>query len=185
MRLTKEELLNKLPYKDTRENIVEIMYGDVPHLIYNEKEHQKFLKLEDTLSNISAVDNYIYVTNGTYSDYRTLIGNIKINSMREVLCGDIKVKYYGKTYDIYLTNMYNRQILEIFRFGTNVVGWCNKDSSGSLSSKKSTKELDLDTIRKILNIDLSDYGRSVQLFMETCKEIYKKDKTNYILQQDK
>lgn len=179
MRMTKEELLKKTPSWNTKYDIVKIMYGDIPHHIYGKLQHESFLSLTGTLSNIMAVDNYIYTQNGEYEDYRTLIGDIKIKTNGDILCGDIRVTYYGKVYNIYLNNMYGKQGLDILRLGSNVTGWCNKDGNGSPSCF--VKELDGDIVGKVLGVTLEDYGESVQMFVEKCREVYVKDKENYIL----
>ena len=183
MRLSEEELRAKEPTYSKNYDIVGIRYGDVPHKIYDENERQWFLKQEGTISNICAVDNYIYTQNGEYSDYRTLIGSVKIDTKGKVLCGSINVKYYGKTYNIYLLNMYGEQGLDILRLRNGVAGWCNKDGLGSPSSKSTTKELDLDIVEKILNLKLEDYGEGIQKFMATCREIHNQDKENYIMEK--
>ena len=52
-------------------------------------------------------------------------------------------------------------------------------SAKSLGREK--KELDDETILKVLNVDLSDYGESIHKFIKACKDLYDKDNTNYIM----
>ena len=92
-----------------------------------------------------------------------------------------KVKYYGKTYDIILNEMYGLHSLTILRLGDKVKGFCNKDGQGSPANKYRTEELDDETILKVLNVDLSDYGESIHKFIKACKDLYDKDNTNYIM----
>ena len=91
------------------------------------------------------------------------------------------MKYRGKTYDIILNEMYGLHSLTILRLGDKVKGFCNKDGQGSPSNKHSTEELNDETILKVLNVDLSDYGESIHKFVKACKDLYNKDNTNYIM----
>lgn len=153
----------------------------ISHKTYGENEHQQFLRQEETTQDFSAIDDYIFITNGEYSEYKYSIGTIAITTNGEILYGDIKVKHYGKTYDIDLINMYGKQGMDIVRHGTNAIGWSNEDGMGSLIPKSRTKELDLYIVEKILNLKLEDYDENIQKFMATCREIYNQDKTNYIM----
>lgn len=121
--------------------------------------------------------------NGTYSDYRTLIGNVKIAKNGRVLCGDINVKYYGKIHNIHLNKMYGYNSLDILRLGNGVVGYSTKDGCGSPSPVYFTKELDCDVIEHIINQPLPDYGIGIQKFMEAVRETYRADTTNYIMKK--
>lgn len=183
MRLTEKELLNMYPSWNTKYDIVKCMYGDTPTWNYSEKDRKRFNKQKGTLANIGAVDNYIYLHNGEYNAYTTRIGDVKIGIKNNVLCGSINVKYYEKTYSIELINIYGKQGLDILRLGNNVVGWCNKDGLGSPSYTSRTKELDLDVVEKVLDNKLEDYGYGVQKLMRVCREIYYRDKENYIMEK--
>ena len=183
MRLSNAELKEKYCtfWNDEKHDIGEVYYGDTPLIHYDEKEYEYFHTLTGTMANIEAVKAYIYSQNGTYDLYRTLIGEVYIAKNCTVLCGDISVKYWGKTYDIILNEMYGLHGLTILRLSSKVKGFCNRDGQGSPTSKYRTEELDNETILKVLNVDLSDYGESIHKFIKACKDLYNKDSTNCIM----
>lgn len=183
MRLSNTELKEKYCtfWNEAKHDIGEVYYGDIPSIHYDEKEYEYFHTLTGTLANIETVKAYIYSQNGTYDLYRTLIGEVYISENGTVLHGDINVKYYGKTYNIILNEMYGLHSLTILRLGNKVKGFCNKDGQGSSANKHRTEELDDETILKVLNVDLSDYGESIHKFIKACKDLYNKDNRNYIM----
>lgn len=183
MRLSNAELKEKYCtfWNDEKHNIGEVYYGDIPSIHYDEKEYEHFCTLTGTMSNISAIDAYIYSQNGTYDLYNTLIGKVRISENGNVLNGNISVKYYGKFYNIILNEMYGLHSLTILRLGNKVKGFCNRDGQGSPAHKFRTEELDDEKILKVLNVDLSDYGESIHKFIKACKDLYNKDNTNYIM----
>ena len=185
MRLTREELLNMYPsWNESRHDIVKVFYGDIPLVIYNEKQYELFKTLTGTLANIEAIDAYIYTQNGNYNKYNTLIGDVYIAENGTVLSGSIKIKYYGLIHDIFLNKIYRKYCLSILRnTSEGTKGFTNKDGLLSPSIKSHTKELNNETIEKILNTPLKDYGESIQKFMEAAREIYEQDKTNYIMEK--
>lgn len=182
MRLTREELLDKYPsWNESKHDIVKTFYGDIPLVVYNEKQYEWFKTLTDTLANIEAVDAYIYTQNGNYNKYSTLIGDVYISEKGNVLSGSVKVKYHGFIHNIFLNLMYGKSCLSIMRHTSETTtGFSNKDGLSSPSIKAHTKELDNKTIEKILNTPLKDYGESIQKFMESARKLYEQDKTNYI-----
>ena len=137
MRLSNDELKEKYCtfWNDEKHDIGEVQYGDTPLIHYDEKKYEHFHTLTGTMANLEAVKAYIYSQNGTYDLYRTLIGEVYISENGTVLCGDISVKYYGKTYDIILNEMYGLHSLTILRLGDKVKGFCNKDGQGSPANK--------------------------------------------------
>lgn len=183
MRISNAELKEKYltSWNDAKHDIGEVQYGDTPLIHYDEKEYEYFHTLTGTLANICAVEAYIYFRNGTYDLYKTLIGEVFISENETVLCGNINVEYYGKTYNIILNEMYGLHSLTILRLGNKVKGYCNKDGQGSPANKCRTEELDDETILKVLNVNLSDYGESIHKFIMACKDLYGKDNTNYIM----
>ena len=106
MRMTREELLEKFPlWNESRHDIVAVNYADKPLIHYDQNEYdryQNYWSKDKTFANIMAVDAYIYSQNGTYDEYRTLIGKVRIAEDGRVLCGDVNVKYRGKTHNIIL-----------------------------------------------------------------------------------
>ena len=114
---------------DAKHDIGEVQYGDTPLIHYDEKEYEHFHTLTGTMANLEAVKAYIYSQNGTYDLYRTLIGEVYISENGTVLCGDISVKYRGKTYDIMLNEMYGLHSLTILRLGDKVKGF-REDGQG-------------------------------------------------------
>lgn len=185
MRLTREELLNKYPsWNENKHDIVKVFYGDIPLVVYDEKQYEWFKTLTGTLANIEAVDAYIYTQNGNYNKYSTLIGDVYINEEGKVLSGSVQVKHHGLIYNIFLNVMYGRCSFSIMGHTSgNTKGFSNKDGLLSPSIKSHTKELNNETIEKILNTPLKDYGESIQKFMEAAREIYEQDKTNYIMEK--
>ena len=186
MRMTREELLEKFPsWNESRHDIMAVNYGDEPLIHYDQGEYERYQNYwskDKTFANIMAVDAYIYSQNGTYDEYRTLIGKVRIAEDSRVLCGDVNVKYRGKTHNIILNKMYGFKKLDILRLGgDNVVGFSNADGQGSPS--RYTKEMDAETIEKILNDPLSDYGIGIQRFMEAARELYAEDTTNHIMEK--
>ena len=78
--------------------------------------------------------------------------------------------------------MYGFKKLDILRLGgDNVVGFSNADGQGSPS--RYTKEMDSETIERILNNPLPDYGVGIQKFMEAARELYAEDTTNHIMEK--
>lgn len=189
MRKTREELLYAYPiWNEEKHDIVKASYGDIPIIHYDKNEYdhyQNWAKTDSTWVSIGGINAYIYRMNGVYDEYRPLIGNIKIRCEDEkVLCGNINVKYYGKTYQIILNQMYDLNSLDILRFdnGNNKTkGFSNRNGQGSPQNKNKTEELDKDVIEKVLNLKLEDYGYSVQKFMDACRKLYNQDKDNYIM----
>ena len=185
MRLTREELLDMYPlWNESRHDIVKVFYGDIPLVIYNEKQYELFKTLTGTLANIEAIDAYIYTQNGNYNKYSTLIGDVYITENEIVLSGNIKIKYRGLIHDIFLNKMYGKYCLSILRnTSEGTKGFTNKDGLLSPSIKSRTKELDDETIEKILNNPLEDYGETIQKFMEAAREMYIQDSTNHIMEK--
>lgn len=185
MRLTREDLLDRYPtWNEQKHDIVQAFYGDIPLVEWNEKEYARYCELTGTLANVEAVDAYIYIQNGPYRKYCTLIGDIYTKDSGEILCGDLRVKYRGKAYNIYLNLMYGRKALSIFRItGSEILtGFSNKYGMRSPCMKAHTKELDEYVIEDVLKVNLSDYGECVQRFMKEVKSLYEENKVNYIME---
>ena len=77
--------------------------------------------------------------------------------------------------------MYGFKNLDILRIGEKVVGFSNADGQGSPS--RNTEEMDTETINRILNDPLSDYGIGIQKFMEVARQLYAEDTTNHIMEK--
>lgn len=185
MRLTREKLLNKYPsWNEAKHDIVKVFYGDIPLIVYDEKQYEWFKTLTGTLADIESIDAYIYTQNGNYNKYSTLIGNVYINEEGKVLSGSVEVRHYIFIYNIFLNQMYGKCCLSIMRnTPSSTTGFSNKDGLSSPSIKSHTKELENKTIEKILNTPLKDYGESIQKFMKAAREVYEQDKTNYIMEK--
>lgn len=185
MRLTRKKLLNKYPsWNESKHDIVKTLYGDIPLVVYDEKQYEWFKTLTGTLADIESIDAYIYTKNGNYNKYSTLIGDVYINENGKVLSGSIQVKYRGIIHNIFLMQMYGKCCLSIMRHTfKNTTGFSNKDGLSSPSIKAHTKELNNKTIEKILNTPLKDYGESIQKFMEAARKVYEQDRTNYIMEK--
>lgn len=186
MRLSRDELIETFPtWNEERHNIVKALYGDIPFVEWNKAEYERHIQLQGTLSNITAVEAYIWRLKGDYSIYRTLCGDVYISKSGKVLCGDFRVKHGVEEYVIYLALMYGLKSLSIFRngFSKMLVGFSNSDGLKSPCIKAHTTELNCDVIEKVLSVDLSDYGDSVKKFFEAARKIYEEDKTNHIMEK--
>lgn len=184
MRMTREELINTYfpNWNETKHDIVAVNYGDEPLIRYDQQKYEEYQKLTGSLANIECASAYIYSQNGNYDEYRTLIGNVYVAEDGRVLAGNINVKYRGKTHNVSLNMMYGMKALSIHRITTEgVVGFSNKDGIGSPS--RYTKEMDIETIEKILNNKMEDYGIGIQKFMQAAKQIYKEDTVNHIMKK--
>ena len=181
MRMTKEELLEKYPSWNTnKHDICKVVYGDEPSIKWNKEKYNDFKRMSGTLSNLQAVDAYIYFQYGDYYIYNTLIGKIYITENGDILAGDINIQYNGCN-SIYLNKMYGYNALDILRITTNVTGFSNIDGMGSPS--RNTKEMDKDIAEKIVNHKMEDYGIGIQKFMEAVRKQYYNDTTNYIMER--
>lgn len=186
MRKTREELIKTYSYwNEDGHDIVETLYGDIPHIIYNKKWYDWYCTLDGTLSNIEAVEAYIYTQNGEYKYYDTLEGSVAISSIDDrILYGDFDCHMYGTTYNIYINMMYGNEGMSILNNRmngkSNIYGWRNKDGLHSSCRKVNTYEIDKDRIEKVLNYNISDYGNSIHRFFNLAKELYKKDTENHI-----
>lgn len=180
MRMTREDFLTKYPsWNESRHDIVACMYGDVPVKCWDAEQYNEWCNMEGTLSNINAVEAYMYIQNGEYNIYSTEIGKVCITKEGKVISGEINVWYKGKNNTIYLNNQNDMIGLSIFRIGQDLVGWRNQ--YGIHSCTKRTKEMDSKMIIGILKQKLEDYGIGVQMFMKQAREIYDKDVFNWIL----
>lgn len=180
MRMTTEELLTKYPSWNTkRHNIVKVMYGDEPLKKWNKEEYDKYSNLTGTLANLQAAEAFIYSQYGDYYIYDTLIGKVYIAEDGKILYGDIKIHYKGCN-SIHLNTMYGFDALDILNLGgKNVVGFSNIGGIGSPS--RYTKEMDGETVEKIINNKMKDYGMAIQNLMKAVREQYYADTTNHIM----
>lgn len=188
MRKSREEIIEMFPSYEREENLIEKIYGDIPCFRYDINRYKRYAEEKDnTLSNILFGDAFIWTMNGDFDVYNTNIGKIYVCTNGDFLCGDIDVKYGGKTYGIYLMQMYGKVGLDITRLGganSKVKGFSNKDGIGSPANKYHTEELNEELIWKVLDINktnLKDYGKCIHRFIERCREVYLQDKTNYIM----
>ena len=91
------------------------------------------------------------------------------------------MKYRGKVHSVHLNMMYGWKALDILRIGENVVGFSNKDGIGSPSMN--IKEMDKETIEKVLSMPLENYGYGIQRFIEVAREVYDMDGENWIIEK--
>lgn len=185
MRMTEAELKQAIPFMyRSDKDMVAVEYGDIPSYTYTYENYQYWQGHKGTISNVSAVEAYMYAVNGGYHVYSTLIGTVQISVKGDVLCGSINVKYRGMTYSISLNLMYGLKSLSIMHIGaSSVTGFTNSDGQSSPTRKANTKEIDKDVLEKILNDPLEDYGVGIQLFMEAVRKTYELDKTNCIMEK--
>lgn len=183
MRLTMEQLIEKFPsWNHAHSDIIAVNYGDAPAVYYTQEECRKFKDLTETLKNMYGVDVHIYEQYGNYGKYSTFAGTVYIKENGYVLSGNVKVRYGGKYYSIFLNRMYGSKGLDVLRYGPgSIVGFSNKDGQGSPS--RYTKEIDVDLLERVLNDPMEDYGIGIQQFMKAARELYSEDRTNYILEK--
>lgn len=180
MRMTNEELLVKYPSWNTdRHDIGKVMYGDEPLIKWNRERYNDFLKLTGTPANLQAAEAFIYTHYGGYHIYNTLIGRVYITIDGRILCGDINIHHKGCN-SVSLNEMYGLNALDIVKIGTqNVTGFSNANGIGSPSIY--TKEMDAETVIKIINNEMEDYGFGIQKFMEAVRKRYYADTNNCIM----
>lgn len=187
MRLSRNDLLKMYPsWNETKNNIVKVLYGDIPLVEWNKTEYERYRQLDSDVADISfGADAYVWTQNGDYSLYSTLIGRIAIGSSGEVLYGDLRIKNRGTLYLVHLNLMYGLNSFSVFRNNgaIDLVGFSSKDGLTSSRIKSHTNELNRYTIEEVLKTDLSDYGDSIKKFMETAAALYSKDKINYIMEK--
>lgn len=189
MRKTDEELRTEYPWKSHMfDNIGAVMYGDIPFERHDEEWYKTTMKIaegNDTISNIFAVDCWIYKMIGSHDVYETEHGNIGIKD-DEVIYGDFNIHYDGYVYNTYFNNIYRdnesmKDSLMIQYIGIDKIsGWRNKNGQHSFTLRN--KKLDNDKIEKILNSKwLNDFGYGVRNYIDTIKKVYESDKTNYFM----
>lgn len=187
MRKTDEELRTAYPWKSHMfDNIGAVMYGDIPFEIHDEEWYKTTIKIAEgnnTISNIFAVDCWIYEMIGSHDVYETEHGEIGIKD-GEAIYGDFNIHYGGCVYNTFFNNIYSdnesmKNSLMICCIGTDKIsGWRNKNGQSSPSLR--CKKLDDDKIEKVLSSKwLNDFGYGVQVYINTIKKVYESDKTNY------
>ena len=187
MRLTNEEILTQFPSWSNHPsgNIQQVRYGDIPDCQYTQDSYNRYQSETDRhILNIGCANAYIYSQHGTYDIYKTILGDIYIQtSTQQILHGSINIPYRNKPITVHLNLMYGFKALSILslRGIGKVKGFCNKDGQGSPANHLSTKELDIDIIKSVLNNPMSDYGYGVQKFLQAARELYKEDPYNYIM----
>lgn len=187
MRLTNEEILIQFPSwaNHPSGNIQQVRYGDIPDYQYTQDSYNRYQTETDRhILNIGCANAYIYSNYGTYDIYKTIPGDIYIQtSTQQILHGSINIPYRNKPITIHVNLMYGLKALSILSLrGTGKVkGFCNKDGQGSPANQLNTEELEPDTIKKILSNPMSYYGYGVQKFLQAARELYTKDSYNYIM----
>lgn len=188
MRKTREELLKMHPsWNEEKHDIVKVFYGDIPLYTYTEKDYFKYINLENgTFKNLCTKDAYIWSKMGDFSLYRTLVGDIYLIHNNGSISGDFRVKNGNHNHlcTIHLNQLYSLKSLALIQICTSkVIGFSNIDGIGSPSNNKRTEEMEEETIVKLLNSDISDYGIVVHDFFKQCMSIYNIDKTNHIMEK--
>lgn len=187
MRLTNEEILTQFPSWSNHPsgNIQQVRYGDIPDCQYTQESYNRYQQETDPhLLNICCAEAYIYSWHGAFDIYKTIAGDICINTeTQQVLHGLINVPYRNKPITIHLNLIYGLKALSLLSLrGTGKVkGFCNKDGIGSPCNHLNTEELDTDIIKSVLNNPMEDYGYGVQKFMQAARELYAEDPYNNIM----
>lgn len=178
MRLSEKELKEKYAggWNDKKGNIVSVLYGDIPHTIWNEETFGKL-----TYDNLN---RYIYTREGEFDEYYTLLGGSRIKKDGTVLCCDITVKYRGLTWSIMLNELYGYHKLSItyLPHGDGIIqGWCTKGDSIAkiLSPTGRYKNTEHDILSILDDARVKEYGYGIKQALKRCRELYMSSPTNY------
>lgn len=189
MRLTNSQILTQFPSwaNHPSRNIQQVRYGDIPDCQYTQEDYNKYQSCTDRhLLNIGCANAYIYSHYGTYDIYKTIPGDVYIQtSTQQLLHGTLSIPYRNKPITIHVNLMYGLKALLILSLhGTGKVkGFYNKDEQGFPANQLHTEELDIDIIKSVLNNPMSDYGYGVQKFLQAARELYTEESYNYIMQK--
>lgn len=193
MRLTNKEILIQFPSwanhpsGNIQQVRYQVRYGDIPDCQYTQDSYNRYqLETNRHILNIGCANAYIYSNYGTYDIYKTIPGDIYIQTYtQQILHGSINIPYRNKPITIHVNLMYGLKALSILSLrGTGKVkGFCNKDGQGSPANQLHTEELESDTIKKILSNPMSDYGYGLQKFLQAARELYTEESYNYIMQK--
>lgn len=162
----------------------ETRYGRISTVHWNKDKFNAWTRISDeTLSNIEAIEAYIWHSYGDYYIYQTYVGDVYITENGVVLSGSVNIKDRNSIYEVIVNNLYGHHGLTILQLGHNglVRGWCNLDGQGSPAIKKNTSELDADVIDRVLSHEFEDYGECMYKLMLAARNIYAEDKTNHIM----
>lgn len=83
MRLTNEEILTQFPSWSNHPsgNIQQVRYGDIPDCQYTQNSYNRYQSETDRhILNIGCANAYIYSQHGTYDIYKTIAGDIYIQT---------------------------------------------------------------------------------------------------------
>lgn len=189
MRLTNSQILTQFPSwaNHPSRNIQQVRYGDIPDCQYTQEDYNKYQSCTDRhLLNIGCTNAYIYSHYGTYDIYKTIPGDVYIQtSTQQLLHGTLSIPYRNKPITIHVNLMYGLKALLILSLhGTGKVkGFYNKDEQGFPANQLHTEELDIDIIKSVLNNPMSDYGYGIQKFLQAARELYTEESYNYIMQK--
>ena len=189
MRLTNSQILTQFPSwaNHPSRNIQQLLYGDIPDYKYTQEDYNKYQSCTDRhLLNIGCANAYIYSHYGTYDIYKTIPGDVYIQtSTQQLLHGTLSIPYRNKPITIHVNLMYGLKALLILSLhGTGKVkGFYNKDEQGFPANQLHTEELDIDIIKSVLNNPMSDYGYGIQKFLQAARELYTEESYNYIMQK--
>lgn len=174
MRLTNKEILTQFPSWSNHPsgNIQGVRYGDIPDCQYVQESYNHYQQESDPhLLNIFCANAYIYSQHGAYDIYKTIAGDIYIHTeTQQILYGSINIPYRGKPVTCHMNLMYGLKALSLLSLrGTGKVkGWCNKDGQGSPANHLNTEELDIDTIKLVLNNPI--WKIMVMEYKSSCKQ---------------
>lgn len=107
-------------------NIQQVRYGDIPDCQYTQDSYNRYQSETDRhILNIGYANAYIYSNYGTYDIYKTIPGDIYIQtSTQQILHGSINIPYRNKPITIHINLMYNLKALSILSLkGTGKSKW--------------------------------------------------------------
>lgn len=124
-------LIRRIYNNHSSGNIQQVPYGDVPDCQYTQGSYNRYQSETDRYTlNIGCTNAYIYSNYGTYDIYKTIPGDIYIQtSTQQILYDSINIPYRNKPITIHVNLMYGLKALSILSLrGTGKVkGFCNKD----------------------------------------------------------
>lgn len=190
MRKSREELFEAWPSWDAAKNdIVTTFYGDEPFCRYDQYKYKFYTDCYDsgehTLAAVLFGDAWIWSIHGDFDDYRLINGGMKIRTDGKILWADLNIHYRGKTYEICLDQLYEKDKLSIIWIGAEKVkGWRNFASMCPSRIESRNAELSDKEIRHVLSAkEWRDFGAEVQRCKARCAELYELGTTNHYLDE--
>jgi hypothetical protein len=183
MRLTKEELLKKYPWNTSNSyngDIVAVLYGDIPHIHYthdrvrmeNSDRYGYFDNdMDDIISAINGINHYIFSQCGEFSNYYTLIGDVRVFKDWFIGTADLQIKYNGKTYNLTLNDLYGDTKLSLSLITSSIYRTYDINDDRSWISTRWTPMSKEEALKVVDVKRVADYGDIIKMAVEKCRKI--------------